>query len=153
MEIVFIFIWGIAALVMVSIHIYEGVIVHARKNPKSWIPVPCEILESDLENDTDSDGPKFWVEIQYKYKYENTNNISKKYGLNYLPSSYKRSHKKIFDNYPKGAKSICYVNPKEPSEAVLNRSISMGLFSIIILAIFLILGIGMLLYALLLFIR
>ncbi len=148
MEIAFIFTWGILALVMISIHIYATILVPARKSPKNWGSVPCKILRSKLEVDGDMDGPSFWINLQYAYRYENKNYVSKLYSLNYFPSSYKKYHKKIFDKYPKDAESICYVNPQNPSEAILSRKSSMGICDIIIIIIFLLLGIGMLLYAL-----
>ncbi len=148
METAFIFIWGILALVMISIHIYEGTIVPLRKSVKKWVPVSCEVVSSKLEVDGGSEGPSFWIVIQYTYKYKNVDYISKKYSLTYQQSSYKRYHKRILDKYPKDLESICYVNPENPSEAVLTRENSIGIFNIIIIIIFLLLGIGMLLYAL-----
>ncbi|MDB6121793.1 MAG: hypothetical protein JWQ71_786, partial [Pedosphaera sp.] len=83
-----------------------------------WKPVACEITRSEAE--TRSDGYFIFV-VSYHYKFRGKDYISdvRTPGTNLAHSDLAPVQQLILQ-YPRGSKTTCYVNPGNPSEAVLN---------------------------------
>lgn len=94
---------------------------------RSWQPVQCRIVTSAVEDESRND-IKYTFTVQYTYDYE---------GQAYTGSLYKRSYsgsdsysdtEKIAAAFPPGRPVMCYVDPAEPSTAVLEMdSLLVGL--------------------------
>jgi len=102
---------------------------------KTWEEVPCEILASDVEQMAGQG--RFRVRFAYRYSYQ---------GASY--TAQRRSFLDVFvpvdTSLRPGDHTVCYVNPEDPSEAVLNSSFSFrylaGLWGVVVIA----LGLGFL---------
>jgi hypothetical protein len=70
---------------------------------------------------------------------------SERYSFDFGSTSGRKGKQRVVDQYPRGAQRTCYVNPDDPSEAVINRdfvpTMLFGLFPLIFVAVG---GIGLL---------
>ena len=98
---------------------------------RGWPAVPCQILSSrnrwstDLENGTASST----VEVQYRYRFEGTTYTSDRYdfvhtGTYFKTASAASTEQEIATQLTPGASTVCFVNPKNPGEAVLHRGLA-----------------------------
>lgn len=86
----------------------------------TWKETAATILGSSVGEKKGASDP-FFAEVSFRYQWEGRSYISDKY----------HSSPKGFDEYdtvqaqisgiPKGAATVCYVNPKNPAEAILRR--------------------------------
>lgn len=108
---------------------------------RSWPKVTCVILESSVRDDSGSDEP-YQFAVKYQYQYENITWQSDRYQFQKDGFSDYQKAQRLVDTYPADSEAVCYVNPKNPSEAILSHS-SLGLaFFIIIPTIFVFIGGG-----------
>lgn len=103
-------------------------------NVNKWVSVPCVITEIYMDVDHVADPPIFFWNTKYEYEYEGKTYLSDRYNIlkKYDRLSYEEEEKireekrgkllyEPVGPYSSGEDTICYVNPKKPSEAVLNR--------------------------------
>lgn len=93
----------------------------------SWPEIECRILENSFSAEKDENGGnKYCLEIKYRYVYE-----GQKYESNILnrhsdegPSFYTDDErpKELLNKYNSGSLAQCFVNPDDPSYALLERS-------------------------------
>jgi len=95
----------------------------------SWVETPCEITNAEVTTNSDSDGDTYGVSITYRYTFEEVEFSSNKFTVmeNFSSSGY-RSKEKIVEQYREAGDTICFVNPQNPSEAVLKRGFHPILF-------------------------
>ena len=62
--------------------------------------------------------------IEYEFLYNNVKTIGHKVGFVVSQSTIESSAEKVVDKYPEGAKVLASVNPKKPTNAVLEPSVS-----------------------------
>lgn len=100
---------------------------------RTWEETPCTIVSSDVE--ASQDGDTFKIVISYQYVVDGRNHDGDRY--NFMPDAYssgRAGKRDVVRNYPPGAQAVCYVNPGNSSEAVLNRGLTAdmwwGLFPI-----------------------
>lgn len=108
------------------------------KDTLNWVETPCTIKWSEVKEimvnngtgmRTNNMGSKS-VSINYSYNFNNTKYSSPYYYAGSFPfndnpsvSEYSKGDNlyEIVNNYPIDSEAICYVNPKNPGEAVLKR--------------------------------
>lgn len=88
---------------------------------RSWVPTPARILASRVAAHSDSDGNTYRVDILFAYTFEGVERRSSRYDFSRGSSSGYGTKAAIVSQYPVGAETTCYVNPRDPSEAVLRR--------------------------------
>jgi hypothetical protein len=104
----------------------------------AWTATPCEILTSREHKGTDSDGHET-TELQMVYAYDvhEGHYQSERYAFRPVNSASEVSA--VVQRLPRGARTICYVDPVEPAEAVIDREIGafawLGLFPGLFIAI------------------
>lgn len=95
---------------------------------QSWPEVPCTIVESHVAESSDSDGTTYKVAVTFNYLHEGRELTSSRYDFTDFYSSGFDGKAKIVARYPAGSRTVAYVNPSDPSEAVLVRSFSLRYF-------------------------
>jgi hypothetical protein len=110
---------------------------------KHWPETPCEIVSSSVGRHSGSKGGSTYsIDITYRYQVREREFKSDTYSIMMGGSSSGRSSKqRVVARYPVGSKSVCYVNPEDPTETVLNRDLSPWMLLGLIPAIFLLVGI------------
>jgi hypothetical protein len=102
---------------------------------QTWPEVPCTIVESHVEESSDSDGTTYKFAVTFNYLYEGRELTSSRYDFTDFYSSGYDGKAKMVARYPAGSRTVAYVNPSNPSEAVLARSFSLsylvGLFGLL----------------------
>jgi hypothetical protein len=86
---------------------------------RSWTPANCEVLSSRVEASGDTARP----DIQYRYYVDDRLYISTRY--NFIPGSTNDSTvAATVEQYAPGTRFPCYVDPNDPTQAVINRDIT-----------------------------
>jgi hypothetical protein len=86
---------------------------------QSWTATPCVIQRSGFE--TGDEGERY-LDIQYSYEFNGQQYES--YAIDLLPGSAgdeSAFEEQLYEACPVGATVTCYVNPEDPSDAVLDR--------------------------------
>lgn len=99
---------------------------------RDWPATPCVVLSSEVKSHSDSDGTTYSVNIAFEYEVNGARYKSNRYDFLGGSSSGYRGKKAIVDRYRPKSKAVCYVNPRDPHEAVLNRN-----FTPVMLVVFL----------------
>src|SRR5918995_7182895 len=91
---------------------------------QSWQQTRCEVVSNRLEINDDTARP----DIQYRYYVDDTRYTSSRY--NFIPGSTSdiSGHRQVVDRHPAGERFECYVDPADPSSAVINRDLTWGYF-------------------------
>ena len=109
---------------------------------RSWPEVPCEILSSKVGVHSDSDGSTYSIDVEYRYTVDGREYRSDRYDIFGGSSSGRKGKEDVVAQYPSGSKAICFVNPKDPTEAMLDRKPSLFWLIGLIPGLFFIVGIG-----------
>ena len=105
---------------------------------RQWMTVPCRVLSSEVKSHSDSDGTTYSAEIAYAYQVGGKEYRSNRY--RFLRMSSSRREANVVARYAPGSKSVCFVNPKNPSEAVLDREIGSAAWFGLIPLVFVVVG-------------
>ncbi len=125
----------VAGLVMLWFLVLRpaGRIVAAR----GWEKRDCRVLSSDVV--ASSDGDTFRPRVRYSYVYDGKLYESDRYDFFEASSSGRAGKQAIVDRYPPGSDATCWVDPRQPSEAVLDRDpglfLLIGLFPLVFVAV------------------
>jgi Protein of unknown function (DUF3592) len=102
---------------------------------KGWVETPCVVESSRLQSHRSKNGRTYSIEIQYRYTFNGHEYHSDRYHFLKISTSGRSGKQAILRRYPPGAKTICYVNPQDASEAVLERGVTrdmwLGLFPLV----------------------
>ncbi len=90
---------------------------------RSWREVPCTILESGVKNHEGSDSTTYSVSVRYEYEVDGRLYRSDRYRFMGGSSSGYEGKAEVVAGLPVGSRQVCYVDPKDPSRAVLDRSL------------------------------
>lgn len=115
---------------------------------RSWARVPCMVISSEVKSHSGNDGTTYSVNILYAYEYQESEFRSNRYDFMGGSSSGYRGKQEIVSRHPRGAKTFCYVNPRDPTEAVLDRGFSPLMWFGLIPLVFVLIGAGGLIGAL-----
>jgi uncharacterized protein DUF3592 len=107
----------------------------------SWAETPCAILHSEVTTHSDSDGATYGLDMLYEYHWRGQRHESDRYSFYSVGSSSSRGWREaVVKRLPKGAKTVCYVNPSNPTEAVLSREMGPDMWFALIPAVFMLFG-------------
>jgi hypothetical protein len=86
-----------------------------------WIQVPCTIVNSRVLTHRGDDSTTYSVDIFYRYEIDGREYHANRYDFVVGSSSGYSGKQEIANRYPPGTEALCYVNPADPAEAVLER--------------------------------
>lgn len=89
---------------------------------RSWVAVPCLILSSEVKENRGSDSTTYSVAIAYTYDVDGHTYEGNRYDFTKGSSSGRKGKVAIVKRYREGAEMVCYVNPQNPAESVIERS-------------------------------
>ncbi len=108
----------------------------------SWVPTPCKVLRAEVRDHDSDDGTTYSVYILYQYDFNGQTYKCDRYEfLGGSSSGYERKAR-VVEQYRTAANLVCYVNPKDPSEAVLKRGFHAKLLLALVPLPFLLIGVG-----------
>jgi hypothetical protein len=110
---------------------------------RDWPEVECRILSSKVGSHSGSKGgTTYSIDIVYEYERHGETYRSEAWDFLGGSSSGYDGKAEVVARYPAGSTSRCYVNPREPSEAVLFRGAHAGLLFGLIPLVFVAVGAG-----------
>ncbi|MDD2711233.1 MAG: DUF3592 domain-containing protein [Verrucomicrobiae bacterium] len=107
---------------------------------QDWPRMPCTIVSSEVKRHSGGDSTTYGIHIVYRYHFNNRMFQSDRYDFITGSSSGFKSKKMAVDAHPPGSQRVCYVNPVNPSEAVLRRDLHAGYLAGIIPVVFTVVG-------------
>lgn len=111
-------------------------------NSQEWPQVSCVIDSSEVKSHHDSDGTTYSVDIRFSYSARGSSYQSDSYNFASGSSSGRSAKAAIVARYPVGSQHDCWVNPEDPSQAVLCRDIPRSVYFVIpFSSVFMIIGI------------
>ncbi len=93
------------------------------RNAANWQETPCEVIWSRVESHKGDESTTYRPDIFYQYEFDGEEHRSNRYSFVTGSSSGYNAKQKIVKQYPKGRKTICFVNPDVPERAVLSREL------------------------------
>ncbi len=114
---------------------------------RGWREVPCRIVSSRIvsERPTPNSSPAHRVEVRYEYEIEGVKHDSARMRqVEAAPTQHLEVAREKQIKYPPGSARVCFVNPVNPDEAVLEHATRAALYSIWFPLLFVAGGVGML---------
>ena len=114
----FLALFGVCFLVGV-VFLYGGYIAPQSnvRDSQNWVKTSCEILESSVKDH----GNSYSVGVQFQYEFNQKEYIANRYDFTSVVDGGEARPRIIVLGLPRGTKTVCYVNPDNPSEAVIKR--------------------------------
>lgn len=89
---------------------------------RDWTATPCTVISSSLGSHRGSKGSRTYsIDIVYSYQLGGRLNYSSRYDFTNTSSSGYSGKLAVIGRYPPGARATCYVNPNDPTDAVIER--------------------------------
>jgi hypothetical protein len=109
---------------------------------ESWVTTPCRVLRAEVRSHDSDDGTTYSVYILYQYEFNGQTYKSDRYEFVGGSSSGSQGKARVVEQYEAAANPVCYVNPNNPSEAVLKRGFHAKLLLALFPLPFLLVGLG-----------
>ena len=101
---------------------------------RDWQEVPAHIVQTELITSTGDDSTTYEVEARYLYEFQGQTYEGDRVGLSAgsdnIGSFHQDAHRELFYHQTTGESFRCYVNPQDPSDAVLYTALRWGLFAL-----------------------
>lgn len=114
---------------------------------RNWVATPCTIFSSQVEESHSSeDGTTYRVAARYRYEYAEHTFLGDRYSWSTHYTSGYMGKREIVDQLQPGTQAVCYVNPANPSESVLDRNVGWDVFAVMPL-VFVVMGLAAAVFA------
>jgi len=115
---------------------------------KAWVEVPAELHSVNLNSYSDEDGTTYSVEASYSYRFKGESYSGDRVGVFSGADNIGSFHHDLYDELSEAkqqGEAVCFVDPDDPEEAILNRDMRWGmvLFYLLFLVTFGGVGFGM----------
>ena len=110
---------------------------------RAWRETPCTILHSEVRSHASSDGDDTYsVAVRYAYVVDGREYSSERYEFLGGSSSGTSGKEAVVRRLPPGTRTVCYVDPANPAEAVLERGLTLQYLFALIPLLFVAIGGG-----------
>jgi hypothetical protein len=100
---------------------------------RGWDEMPATILTAELETRRGSDSTTYEAVATYRYEVDGQTHtgsrVSIHSGADNVGSFHQDTHNRLRRHLETGQPTVCYVNPRNPEDAVLDRSVRWGMIS------------------------
>jgi len=119
-------IWSLGFLIVGGLVLYiQGVRpLWGMWRSSGWVETPCTVVASGLQENHDltEGGVTYRVDIKYNYEFRGASYSSNRYDfLGLFSNTHMDEKRRIVQAHAPGSRTVCYVDPAEPTEAVLDR--------------------------------
>lgn len=115
---------------------------------RSWSRVPCEVLESGVATHPGEDNDTYSVEVLYRYEVGGREYRSDRYHFFLGSTSGYEGKARVVEGLPAGTRTTCWVDPEDPTEAVLSRELTLEYLFGLLPLVFVVVGAGGIVYTL-----
>lgn len=137
------FLFGLVFMILMGASIWRGF------QSSNWPKHSCKVISSDVSRDDSGDGgPTFSVNVLYEYQAGGRTLQSNTYSSFKVSSGSYTENKRVADTFKPGSFVDCYVDPADPTYAVLVRGVGWNALMLLIPGIFLAVGLGGIIFAL-----
>jgi hypothetical protein len=133
---------NLVAVGLPSAMLYFFCIIPLRKvyRARGWLETPCVILSSAVEEAKTESGV-YSILVTYEYQVAGWSYCSSRYNFSTGATAGLRPKKRVARRLAPGMRTVCYVNPTDPSDSVIKRGITWdmifwGVFAGILLIMF-----------------
>src|ERR1051325_5675722 len=126
---------GSSGLYFLTLHPLQRMV-----SARHWKETECTIISSRVRRHSGNKGPTYAVDILYAYQVAGREFRSNRYKFLGGSSSGRRGKAAIVQRFRAGTKAICFVNPEDPFEAVLNRGFTPDMWFGLIPGVFFLIG-------------
>lgn len=109
---------------------------------KSWEETPCRILSSGVKVIRGNKGSTYQLRAEYTYTYQGGSFHSDRYNFVTGSSSEYKEKDAVVERLPAGQETVCFVNPRAPQEAVIDRRFTWEILFALFSLIFFFVGLG-----------
>jgi hypothetical protein len=109
---------------------------------RSWPAVPCTILSSEVGVHQGDDSDTYSVDVSYSYTFQGREHKSDRYQFLRGSTGGRQAKERIVRRLPPLTRTVCYVNPDDPSESVLNRDFGTEYAFILVPLVFVVASLG-----------
>ena len=117
------------------------------RDARNWRTVPCTITSSNVASHSGSDSTTYSVDIHYRYEVGGREFQSGRYRFESGSDSSRKEKDAIVRSHPVGMQTLCFVNPRDPGDAVIDRGPHRGLWMGALGLVFVVVGGGGFLFA------
>lgn len=142
--------FGLAIVFLGFLFIYVLLVAYGRaKETRSWNKVSAKILRLEIieSRPTPNSPIQFTPVVEYEYLYGDVKYIGTSIKRVNGPSSDKGRAEKKIKPFSKGAEVDCWVNPNDPSQALLKHGTLAPLYTVWFPGLFVIAGLGIIINA------
>lgn len=118
-----------------------------------WIETPCEVVHANVREDvhtTSNRGPErstttsttYELELAFRYEFDGKEYVSQRYDFTNIGDGYSQWREDVADRYQPGTQTVCYVNPDDPAEAVIERSSQVHVLTALVPVAAILMGLG-----------
>jgi len=132
----------LVAFSFLSAILYFVCIVPLRRvrRAKLWRETPCVILSSAVEEDAIESGV-YRVLVTYRFEAAGRAYVGRRYSFSVGATAGSRGKRGVVARLVPGTRTVCYVNPANPGDAVLERGVTwdmvfVGVLMVVMLAVF-----------------
>lgn len=126
--------WGLPLLFAIltiagaafSFYFYDPVRVLI--SARSWAESQCQVQFSRVGVHDGDDSTTYSIDVLYSWRVSGREYRSSRYGLFAMSSSGRSAKQRRVEQLPAGASVPCYINPRDPEDAILNRDFTPLLF-------------------------
>lgn len=109
---------------------------------RDWVATPCTIVSSRVQSHRGDEGTTYRVDILYRYEVDGQEYRSSRYKFMGVASSGYQGKADVVSRYPAGSKQTCFVDPRNPTEAVLEPGLTADMWFGALPAVFMLVGAG-----------
>ena len=109
---------------------------------RQWPAIPCTVISSEVKSHSGNKGTTYSVNIVYSFVINDHEYRANRYAFLGGSSSGYSGKRAIVARYPAGSTGVCYVNPADPTEAVLERGFTPGMWVGLLPLIFVVFGLA-----------
>ena len=113
---------------------------------RSWRETPCVVLSSRVRTHEGDDGDTYSVDVLYEYDFGGRTYQSNRFQFLGGSSGGRAAKEAVVARHPPGTRTVCWVDPADPQEAVLVRSFTKDYWVGVVPLVFLAAGGGGLLW-------
>jgi len=138
---------GMFAAAGIGIFISQSIpMITSYSDARSWEPINAQLLEHNLKTNRSDDGTTYTATARYTYEYRGDSYTSNKVGFSQgsdnIGSYHQDINTRLYNIKRNGQPLTVWVNPNNPNESVIDRSLRWGMLLFSSLFLFLFGGIG-----------
>lgn len=121
-------------LPLLMLYFFFLIPVRRVRSARSWRARRCVIVSSSVSED-ETDSGLYRIVVRYQYEVAGHSYSSSRYSFSPAATAGYRGKRRVAERLAPGTTTICYVNPDNPRDAVINRRLTWDMVVVGALAI------------------